>query len=64
MWVTINKKVIKSRDVVFREGEVEIVNDLSDKDNGIVPNVINIPSTSNHPISAQSTIDEAAEQGE
>lgn len=32
--------------------------------NGIIPNFVTIPSTSNNPTSAESTTDEVAEQGE
>ena len=47
-----------------RESEVGTIDDLSDKankKNGIVPNLVTIPSSSNHPISAESTIDEVVE---
>ena len=67
LWDLVKKKVIRSRDVIFRESEVRTADDLSEKDkkkNGIVPNLVTIPSSSNHPISAESTIDEVAEHKE
>ncbi|XP_047268802.1 uncharacterized protein LOC107871373 isoform X1 [Capsicum annuum] len=67
LWDPVKKKVIRSRDVVFRESEVGIADDILEKvkkQNGVVPNVITISSTSNHPRSAESTANEVAEQGE
>ncbi|KAK4727067.1 hypothetical protein R3W88_031984 [Solanum pinnatisectum] len=45
--------------------EIGTADDLSKKDkkkNGIVPNLVTIPSSFNHPISAESTIDEPKEE--
>ena len=65
LWDPVKKKVIRSRDVVFRESEVRTAADMSEKaKNGIIPNFVTIPSTSNNPTSAESTTDEVAEQGE
>ena len=57
----VKKKVIRSRDVIFGESEVETADDRfekSKKKNGIVPNIVTSFSSSNHLISAESTIDE------
>ncbi|KAH0720560.1 hypothetical protein KY284_005590 [Solanum tuberosum] len=67
LWDPVKKNVIRSRYVIFRESEVGTVDALSEmakEKNGIVPNLVTIPSTSSHPISAESTIDEVAEQEE
>ena len=67
LWDLVKKKVIRSRDVIFRESEVRTADDLSEKAkkmNCIVPNLVTIPSSSNHPISAESMIDEVAEHEE
>ncbi|XP_070058161.1 uncharacterized protein [Nicotiana tomentosiformis] len=60
----VKKKVITRRDVVFRESEVGTAYDQSEKaKNGIIPNLVTIPSTYNYPTSVESTTDEVAEQG-
>ena len=67
LWDLVKKKVIRSRDVIFRESEVRNADDLSEKakkKNGIVPNLVTVPSFSNHPISAESMIDEGVEHEE
>ena len=67
LWDLVKKKVIRSRDVIFRESEVGTADNLSEKakkKNCIIPNLVTIPSSSNHPISAESMIDEVAEHEE
>ncbi|PHT51451.1 Retrovirus-related Pol polyprotein from transposon TNT 1-94 [Capsicum baccatum] len=67
LWDAVKKKVISSRDAVFQENEVGIADDVLEKvkkENGVVPNVITIPSTSDHPRSAESIADKVVEQGE
>ena len=52
---------------MFLESEAGTADDQSDKakkKNGIVPNLVTIPSSYNHPISAESMIDEVAEHEE
>ncbi|PHT40220.1 Retrovirus-related Pol polyprotein from transposon TNT 1-94 [Capsicum baccatum] len=67
LWDPVKKKVIGSRDIVFRESEVGITDDVLGKvrkQNDVVPNVITITSTSDHPRSIENTADDYAEQGE
>lgn len=67
LWDLIKKKVIKSIYVIFWESEVKINDDLSEKinnQNGVVPNLIIIPYTSNHSTSIDCKTNEVFKIGD